>query len=409
MKARVFIYMHYMELGGAERALLGLLNALDSDRVDVDLFLNQHTGAFMNLIPDKVNLLPERKGYNAIERPLVQVLKEGQFKIALARLKARREHGKYYKTLSDDIKMQDSSVFQYVMDAVTPRLTSLEDLGEYDLAISFLQPHNIVLGKVRAKKKICWIHTDYSTVHIHAQQELKVWGQYDHIVSISEDCTTAFLKIFPSLERKIMLIENILSPHFVREQANLDSAHELRVPGGVVKLVSVGRISHAKNYDNVPHVARQLKARGLKFKWFIVGPGSHSAIDKTLEETGTGDVVEFLGARSNPYPYIKAADIYIQPSRYEGKSVTVREAQMLCRPVIITNYATATSQVNDGADGIICPMENSGIAHAIWELVHDEVRRESLSSYCQSRDFGNENEVNKIYQLIESTTSSEPN
>jgi hypothetical protein len=93
-KPRIFINMHYMELGGAERALVGLLNALDTDRVDVDLFLNQHTGEFMPLIPKKINLLPERRGYNAIERPMLQVLKEGQYGIVRGRLKARKLHRK---------------------------------------------------------------------------------------------------------------------------------------------------------------------------------------------------------------------------------------------------------------------------------------------------------------------------
>ena len=59
MKPRIFINMHYMEIGGAERALLGLLNAIDTNKVDVDLFINQHTGEFMKLIPKKINLLPE--------------------------------------------------------------------------------------------------------------------------------------------------------------------------------------------------------------------------------------------------------------------------------------------------------------------------------------------------------------
>ena len=77
-KPRLFINMHYMELGGAERALLGLLNAIDTDKVDVDLFLNQHTGAFMPLIPSKINLLPEIPSYSAIERPIKTILKEVQ-------------------------------------------------------------------------------------------------------------------------------------------------------------------------------------------------------------------------------------------------------------------------------------------------------------------------------------------
>ena len=399
MKERIFINMHYMELGGAERALLGLLNAIDTNRVEVDLFLNQHTGDFMPLIPKKINLLPELRGYNAIERPLKDVLLEGQWRVALDRLRAKREHARYHRSLSGDKKPLDSSVFQLVMDRVVPHLKSLDSLGCYDLAISFLQPHNIVLDKVRAKKKICWIHTDYSTVHINVEQELRVWQQYDHIISISDDCTRAFVNTFPSLAPKIVKIENILSPAFVRGQARLTATPELDACEGV-KIVSVGRICHAKNYDNVPLVAQMLKERGLKFCWFIVGPGSHEGIDRLIEETGTSDCIRFLGVKSSPYPYIKACDLYVQPSRYEGKSVTVREAQMLGKPVVVTNYPTASSQVRDGEDGIICPMSNEGIAQAIWELAHDVAKQNALSHYCLSHDYGNEAEVHKIYQLI---------
>lgn len=234
-KARIFINMHYMELGGAERALLGLLNALDPERVDVDLFLNQHTGELMPLIPGHVHLLPERRGYNAIERPMATIAGEGQLGIALARLKARWQHERYARGLTPEQRQMDASVFQYVANCVDPHLPPLYDLGEYDLAISFLQPHNVVLHKVRARKKLCWIHTDYSTVHVNAAQELPVWNGYDKVVSISHDCTTAFLKTFPSLEPKIIEIENILSPAFVRQQARLlDVSAEMppSSPGG---------------------------------------------------------------------------------------------------------------------------------------------------------------------------------
>ena len=136
-KPRIFINMHYMALGGAERALLGLLNALDTEKVDVDLFINQHTGEFMPLIPSKINLLPELKGYNAIERPMKTILKEGQIGVLYGRLKARFQHDKYKKSLEESKRSFDSSGFQYVANAVDPYLKSLDNLGEYDLAISF--------------------------------------------------------------------------------------------------------------------------------------------------------------------------------------------------------------------------------------------------------------------------------
>ena len=400
-KPRIFINMHYMELGGAERALLGLLNALDTDKVDVDLFLNQHTGEFMSLIPKKINLLPERRGYNAIERPMVQIVKEGQWGIAWGRLKARWKHARYHAKLSSVEKSFDSSAFHYTAEGVQPYLPPLYDLGEYDLAISFLQPHNIVLNKVKAKKKIAWIHTDYSTVHVNAELELPVWAGFDHIVSISRDCTLSFLSTFPSLKDKIIEIENILSTSFVRHQAALLDVSE-EMPKTGIRLLSVGRYCHAKNYDNVPDITRRLVEMGFtNLKWYIVGfGGDEPLIRQKIAEAGMEDHVILLGKKENPYPYIKACDIYVQPSRYEGKSVTVREAQVLCKPVIVTSYPTARSQVKDGVDGVIVPQENEACARGMADAIKNTDLLNSLSSYLQRNDYGNEVQVGNIYRLL---------
>ena len=91
----------------------------------------------------------------------------------------------------------------------------------------------------------------------------------------------------------------------------------------------------------------------------------------------------------------------MHPSRYEGKSIVVREAQILCKPVIITNYPTAKSQINNGADGIICELDNEKIAEAIHDLATNEKMRERLINYLQSHDNAGINEVEKIYKLIE--------
>ena len=400
-KPRIFINMHYMELGGAERALLGLLNSLDTDKVDVDLFLNQHTGEFMPLIPKKINLLPERPGYNAIERPMLQVLKEGQYGIVLGRLKARKLHRKYHKSLTDIEKSFDSSSFHYVAECVQPYLPSLDDLGEYDLAISFLQPHNIVLNKVKAKKKIAWIHTDYSTVHVNAELELPVWAGFDYIASISPDCTRSFLQTFPTLKNKIIEIENILSTSFVRRQAELlDVSAEM--PKNGINLLSVGRFCHAKNYDNVPDIVKRLVDKGFKdLRWYIIGfGGDEPLIRQKIAEAGMEEHVIMLGKKDNPYPYIKACDVYVQPSRYEGKSVTVREAQVLCKPVIVTSYPTARSQVRNGVDGIIVPQENEGCADGIAQAIQNSDQLKALTAYLQENDYGNEREVEKVLNLL---------
>ena len=400
-KPRIFINMHYMAMGGAESALLGLLNALDTDKVDVDLFLNQHTGEFMPLIPPKINLLPERRGYNAIERSLRDILREGQFCMVCGRLKARRLYRKYYNSLSDTEKTFDSSLFHYVAECVKPYLPSLKDLGEYDLAISFLHPHSIVLNKVKAKKKIAWIHTDYSAIHVNAKMELPVWSGFDYIASISPDCTRSFLQTFPSLKDKTIEIENILSTDFVRHQAELlDVSDEM--PKNGINLLSVGRYCHAKNYDNVPDITKRLVEMGfVDLRWYLIGFGTdRQLISQKIAEAGMEDHVILLGKKDNPYPYIKACDIYVQPSRYEGKSVTVREAQVLCKPVIVSNYPTAKSQIKDGVDGIIVPQDNEDCARGMADAINNKDVLKSVTSYLSSHDYGNESEVEKIYSLL---------
>ena len=397
MKARVFINMHYMEIGGAERALLGLLNAIDTDKADVDLFINQHTGEFMSLIPAKINLLPEIPRYTTIERPMLQVAKEGHIDIVAARLLARMAHRRYLKR-RDAKHKNDASIFHYVAKYTSPLLPSLKRLGRYDLAISFLSPHNIVKDKVDAKKKIAWIHTDYTVSTVNEQAELPVWDAYDRIVSISKDVTKTFVQAFPSLKDKIIEIENILSPAFIRQQAALFSPEEMR--GDFVKICSVGRFCDAKNYDNVPFVAQLLKSKGLRFKWYIIGFGDDTLIRQNIVATGTEDCVVILGKKENPYPYIATADIYAQPSRYEGKSVTVREAQILCRPVLVTNYPTAASQVKNEVDGVICEMDNASIAEAMYRLATNADLRRQLSARLSTHDYGNESEITKLHQLI---------
>ena len=170
-------------------------------------------------------------------------------------------------------------------------------------------------------------------------------------------------------------------------------------PEGIT-LCSVGRIAYLKNFDNIPHIARIMKDRGLKFHWYVIGPGNHESIDESIRNDDVEDCVHFIGSKTNPYPWMKTCDIYIQPSRYEGHSVTVREAQILGKPVIITNYPTAKSQIQHGIDGIICGMENESIAHAIFLLANDRDKQKRLSEYVSSHDYGNEKEVEKIYQLL---------
>ena len=416
MKKRIFIAIHYLEIGGAERSLIGLLNALDYTKYEVDLFVYEHRGEFMDMIPKQVNLLPEISSYAAIEKPLKEVIKSGHFGIALGRLLAKRKGKRFAQQHPGK---ESIAVFQYVHTYVTPLLPSLHKYGEYDMAISFLIPHNIVRDKVKAKQKWAWIHTDYSFLEMDTEVELPVWSAYNKIVSISDDVTKGFLSKFPSLENKIILIENILSEQFVREQAddglkckveslkckvdglgpNTLNPHPstLHLTPSTINLLSVGRFSYAKAFDRAVHICKAIIDKGIDIRWYIVGfGGEEEKIKKVIHETGMEERFILVGKQLNPYPFIKACDVYIQPSRYEGKAVTVREAQILCKPVVITNYATAASQVQDGVDGIIVPNDIEGAAEGIAAFLQNKQKQQEIVAYLQNHHYGNEDEVKKI-------------
>lgn len=401
MKPRIFINMHYMELGGAERALLGLLYAIDTENVDVDLFINQHTGPFMKLIPEKVNLLPEIPAYSVIEKPLIEAIKKGQFGVVFGRFIARLKYRWYLKRNRID---NDGTASHFVMENVIRFLPSLKHLGHYDMAISFLDPPHIVQDKVDSDKKIEWIHTDFSGNQFHYDTALTYnrWNANDYIISISDDVTRQFLSAFPKLKDKIIKIENIIPKDLVIGQAETGHCPEYdRVDKDVMKICSVGRLSYQKNFDNIPTIAKILKSQGLKFHWWIIGPGDVDYYMDIVKLEGVEDCVSFIGGRDNPYPYMKKCDLYIQPSRYEGKAVTVQEAQMLARPVIITRYPTSSSQIVDGFDGIICEMDIESIAKTIIKLASDKKKMKELGLKSAEMHYGNVEEVEKLYKLIE--------
>ena len=318
-------------------------------------------------------------------------------RVSLPRLWAKYQFARYAK--KNHLK-EGSAILQYVFDAVTPLLPDINPNTEYDLAISFLTPHNIVLNKVKAKKKLAWIHTDYTKISVNVEKEIKVWSQFDHIVSISEDVTRSFLSVFPTLAGKIIEIANILSPRTVRAKA-LASKVDFLIQNGRVNLLSVGRFTFAKNFDNVPDICRRILQEGCEVYWYIVGyGGDEQLIKEKIKEAGMKEHVILLGKRENPYPFIKACDIYVQPSRFEGNAVTVREAQILCKPVVAANYPTAHSQIKQGVDGIIVPQDNAGCAHEIAQFIKNKELQQNIVGYLKEHDYGNEKEVQKLYSLM---------
>lgn len=390
----VLIVSHCMELGGAERALLGLLGAFDYTEYNVELFLLRHTGELMQYIPERVKLLPENKKYSSLAVPLSDVIKKGAFGVALGRYEGKKKAAEF--TAAHSFKSSEYVFIEYSHKYTVRHMPQISE-KEYDLVISFLTPHYFAAEKTRAKKKIAWIHTDYSFIEIDVESELKMWSAYDKIIAISLSVRDAFLKKFPSLSDRVEIIENIHAADFIKSQAQeLDVTDEMPEDGSV-KFLSVGRFCDAKNFDNVPEICSMLD----NVKWYIIGYGADEALIRSkIDEFGMKDKVILLGKKNNPYPYFKACDFYIQPSRYEGNAVTVNEALILGKPVAITNYATAASQINDGEDGVIVPLENRECAEGLMRFVRDKELQKRIVENIKKTDYSKSGEINKLYNLI---------
>ncbi|TVY05631.1 glycosyltransferase [Paenibacillus cremeus] len=399
MKKDILFSVYDMEIGGIERSLINMLESFDYEKYNVDLLIFHHKGDLLGQIPDKVNILPQDSKYTVFRRPVVQCLKEGHISTSIIRLLSRAvaEIKAKRRNLTEGsgyIQMQ--LVMKYCSYVLT------KQKKYYDLAISYAWPHDIISNNVEAAKKIAWIHTDYSELEIDNKLDLAVWNKFDHIVSISDAVTKAFLTQYPSLGKKILLIENITSPAFIKKMADELPLLSDEERDSSFNIVSVGRLSYVKGFDMAVQALRKLHDRGFtNIKWYIVGYGGYEEeLRGHIRQHQLEDSFILLGKKMNPYPYIKACDLYVQPSRYEGKAVTVTEAKILGKPILLTQYPTAHSQIEEGIDGMICDLSVEGIANGVERLYKNNQLREILINNIKDKDFGNHEELHKLYQII---------
>ncbi len=394
MKKKLLIISGGMEIGGIERSLLGLLGELDYERYDVDLLLFSISGELLPLIDSRCNLLPEIKQCAFMTRPVLSAIRKCPsigIKRAICRIAVQKKYG-----------TDDGASFALLSSYWRSCVSSMPaQKKKYDAVISFMWPHDYAAKKVQADKKIAWIHTDYTVAKMDFKKDEKTWSCFDKIAAVSDECGEAFKKVYPSLADKLITVENILSSDFIKTQSEKEAPDDIDT--STKSILSVGRFTHQKAFDLAAESCRIMKDRGCDFKWYLIGYGpDEELIRSKIEENRVEDTMIILGKKTNPYPYMAACDIYAQPSRYEGKAVTVREAQILGKPVLITNYETAASQVKNGIDGIICPMDTAAVADALIDLLDNEEICSALSRNCLAADYTNKESVAVLYNFLES-------
>lgn len=398
---KILVVAHTMGLGGIERSLLGLLKSFDYDKYSVDLFLMRHDGELFDEIPEQVNLLSEIKQCTCYAVPLINVLKKGQVLMGVGRLYSKFKAFKFKKK-SNSGKSASCVELEYSHKYTMPFVKALNQKYEYDLAISFATPHYFVRDKVKAKKKVAWIHTDYSTIELDTKSEFEMWKAFDYIAGVSDQCVDSFRNVFPQLADKLIMIENILVSSTVQENANKLIEDNFKFDKSTINLLSVGRFDVAKNFESVPEITSMLIKKGLDVKWYLIGFGAtENTIRENINKFDVGENVIILGKKDNPYPFMNECDVYVQPSLFEGKCVAVREAQILGKPVVITRYLTAESQIESGVNGYIIEQGTENIVFGLCELLSQNERLQKVSKYCLEHDFGNSSEINKIYAMVE--------
>lgn len=404
MKKSILISVYDMEIGGVERSLINMLNSFDYERYEVDVLVCSHQGDLMSQIPKRAHVLPENKTYKIFRKSMVQCLKDGQLLAFFMRMMIKLLSYARAKQL----KLPEGYGYiqlQLVSKYLAPFMPAISK--HYDAAISYAWPHDFMMKRVSADKKVAWIHTDYSKLEIDNRVDGAMWKGFDRIISISDACTEAFSKTYPELRDKLVLIENITSPSFIHESAE-EKPPELPFDKAFFHIVSVGRLSYVKGFDMAVQAMRLLRDRGFHhFKWHVIGFGGMEAeLRALIQENGLQDFFILHGKKNNPYPYMKACDLFAQPSRYEGKAVSVTEAQILGKPVMITRYATAASQVTHGVDGYICELSAEGIAAGIKTLYENKKLLQKLAMNCSNQSYDNSCELEKLYEIVEKASGN---
>lgn len=396
MKKNLLFVMPSLSAGGGEKSLVNLLSQIDYDLYNVDLFLFKRNGVFINSIPGEVNVLELKHNYKIFTQELRNSIKtflqNGQIHLAYSRLMF---------TIKNRLIKNRAISEQYTWKYQSKSLNFIEK--EYDVAVGFLEKASIyfVVDKVKSKKKIGWIHTNYSNSGMDHKFDYSYFEQLDYVVTVSEECAKSLKETFLHLKNKVRVIYNIVSPRIIYGLADTKILDDCIYDKNYTNIITVARLSHEKGIDLAIKTCELLVNKGYKIRWYVLGDGNErETLESLIEKNNLKDNFKLLGIKENPYPYIRNADIYVQPSRYEGKSIAIDEAKILHKPVVVTNFETAKDQINNGINGIIVDMNEEEISTGIEILIKNKDFKNQLIHNLSKEELGTEEEINKLYEIF---------
>lgn len=402
MKKKVLIIGITMAAAGSEKSFLSFAShAIDYNKYEVDLLLAKKEGDFLERIPKEIRILEmgemgeifllDRK--NALELLWHYFISKNPLRIISL-------FPDMFKRLFATKVAQKTFAAHRMWLKLMKKMPILDK--EYDVALAYWGDRTMfyMIDKVKAKKKIAWLHFDYRTPPREDELYEMYFDACDHVITVSAEIERSLKKALPAIAPKVITIENIIDKEEILRCAEASADFGDNFSG--IRILTVGRISEQKGYDLALPAVAKLYREGYPIKWYIIGKGSEEderALAEQIRICGAESAVRVLGIRKNPYPYIKCADIYMQPSRHEGKPIAVEEAKILCKPILVTNYISASEQLKNGLIGKITEISEEGIYRALKELLDCGEIREEFSKRLQKIQL--KENVFKLENLIE--------
>lgn len=361
-----------MNCAGTEKAFLSLVRNLDFEKFDVTLLLAKADGPLYDQIPKEVKVI-EMPEYGEMF-----TLTGGTATQAIMNCYVKRN------------PMVLAEIFPYAVKTVLLRkkrsFTAMRLWvhlmkkmprvpGEYDVAAAFWGDKTMfyMVDKVKARKKIAWLHFDYSNPPRDDKLYLPCFRKCDKIINVSKAVDDALKARLPQIADRCEVIENVSDPKLIWDLALTGESY----PDGWFKgkrILTIARICEQKGVDFIPPVLKKLTADGLPLRWYIVGGGDEADVNRLKEQAVTHEVADklfLLGAKTNPYPYLRDCDIFVLPSRYEGKPITVEEAKIMYKPILVSRYLSADEQLEGGRLGYITDIGEEGLFNGLKKLLGD--------------------------------------
>lgn len=400
MKKILFV-INTLGQAGAETALLELLRQIDPKQYEVSLFVLMGQGEMISRVPDTVKIC------NRTFRDCSVLSAEGRKGLVQTILKAMLRRGtvlrlfpylvKNFLAMRKRGKILPDKLLWRVLSDGADRLQE-----EYDLAVAYLEGGSTyyVADWVRAKRKAAFVHVDYAQAGYTKDLDLDCYRKYTKVFAVSDEVKTAFLKVYGEYAGKTEVFHNILNPESIRSKAQTGQGFAEPFEG--FRIVSVGRLTAQKAFEVSIDAMKLVKDAGRKVRWYVFGEGDQrKMLEERIAKLGLKEDFLLPGAVSNPYPYMKQADIYVHASRFEGKSIAIQEAQILGKPILVSDCSGNREQVIQDVDGLLCEFCAEGICEGILQLLDDADRRERLGRAAAEKNKAENTEIVKLLSLTE--------